>query len=126
MHVRSHATIARDCHTLYRSHPVLKNTFQNGRWMSLADGEASIVWLNTVAFLLLVVLFMTAPFPYGAVTPSGTFVLSASSFVIAAMAFASRPNAPRIRLALVPVAAMVLIALVGVIQLVPMDPSTLR
>jgi O-antigen ligase len=93
---------------------------------SLTDRESILPGLNTVAFLLLVSFVALVPFPYGSVTPTGGFLLTASAFAIAAIAFLTRPPARRIGVAMVPLAALALIAIAGVIQLVPMAMQTLR
>jgi O-antigen ligase len=66
------------------------------------------------------------PFPYGAVTPAGTFALTGSAFVIAALAFLTRPAARRIGAAIVPILALILLAAVGLLQLIPMSTGTLQ
>ena len=93
---------------------------------SLADRESILPVLNTGAFVTLALFVALIPFPYGAVTPAGTFTLLASSFGIGALAFLTRPSRRAIGLAVLPLTALGLIALVGVVQLLPMSIGTLR
>lgn len=94
--------------------------------VSLADRAAALPAVNTFAFLLLVLFLGLIPFPYGAVTPTGTVVLQCSAFVIGALTFLSLPRQSRIGLSMIPLSALVLIAALGAIQLVPLSINTLR
>jgi len=79
-----------------------------------------------LAFGLLLAFVALVPFPYGAVTPSGTFVLSASAFLIGVFTFASIPQQRRIGPAIVPIACLCLIALIGAFQLMHLSMRTLQ
>jgi O-antigen ligase len=76
--------------------------------------------------VLLAAFVALVPFPYGAVTPGGTFALTGSAFVIGALAFLTRPAARRIGAAIVPVTVLAAIALAGLVQIVPMSMPRLQ
>jgi putative inorganic carbon (HCO3(-)) transporter len=76
--------------------------------------------------VLLVAFLAAVPFPYGAVTPTATFALTGTAFVIGALAFLTRPPQRIFGLAVIPLAALVLIAVVGLVQLIPMPMDQLR
>ena len=79
-----------------------------------------------LAFVLLVTWLALAPFPYGAVLPRGTLILEIFAFTIAALALAARPAGQRIGPAVIPGIAIAGIAVIGVIQLIPMSVEQLR
>lgn len=82
--------------------------------------------MNALAFGLLLVFLALVPFPYGAVTPQGTFTLEAAAFVIGVLTFASIPQRGRFGPALFPLACLCAIALIGALQLMPLSIDMLR
>jgi len=101
-----------------------------GRGISLPDGAGSsraarlAASFQRLAFILLLVCVAVAPLPYGGVLPGGTVLLEIFAFAIAALAFATRPAALR-RWTATPALALIAIAALGALQLVPMRGSTL-
>ena len=67
-----------------------------------------------------------APFPYGAVLPNGTLILEICAFTIAILALTTRPADQRPGAGVIPAIALAGIAVIGVIQLIPMSVEQLR
>lgn len=82
--------------------------------------------MNALAFGILLAFIAFVPFPYGAVTPAGTFTLEASAFVLGVLTFVSIPEKGRFGPALMPIACLCLIAVVGAFQLMPLSIDTLQ
>jgi putative inorganic carbon (HCO3(-)) transporter len=82
--------------------------------------------LNGLAFILLLVCIAVSPFPWGAILPGGNFTIEAFAFGIAALAFATRRDDDTLGRAAIPVIALVLIGLLGLLQLVPLSNGVLR
>jgi len=93
---------------------------------SLADQAAALPVINSLTFVLLLLFLAAVPFPYGAVTPTGTVILQCSAFAIGAFTFLSLPRETRIGWAVIPITALTLIALLGAFQLIPVPMTTLR
>jgi putative inorganic carbon (HCO3(-)) transporter len=74
----------------------------------------------------LVTWLAAAPFPYGAVLPNGTLILEIFAFTIAVLALLTRPAGQRLGAGVIPAIAIAGIALIGVIQLIPIPIEQLR
>jgi len=74
----------------------------------------------------LVTWLALAPFPYGAVLPKGTLILEVAAFTIAILASLSRPVTHRFGLGAIPIVAIAMIAVIGLLQLIPMPLERLR
>lgn len=81
-------------------------------------------WLETAAFVLLLATLIVAPIPYGAVLPGGMAMIEILAFAAAAAAIASPRS--RLRGAAIPVAALLLIALLGALQLLPLSEGLIH
>lgn len=80
--------------------------------------------LGWIAFALLLVTIAVAPLPYGAVLPAGMFLIEALAFCAAAFAIAGRSPLPAA--VAIPIVALLLIAILGLLQLAPISAGTLR
>ncbi len=100
----------------------------DGKSVTEAAGRrsATVRYANTLAFLLLLLCLLIAPFPHGAVLPAGKLRIEILAFVTAALAFASRDADEQLGPAAIPVAAICGIGLLGVMQLLPLEPELLR
>jgi O-antigen ligase len=65
------------------------------------------------------------PFPYGGITSLGTCIIESIAFVVLALTFQARPAVTRLYGTGVPIAALCAIALLGIVQIVPMTPAIL-
>jgi O-antigen ligase len=81
--------------------------------------------IDSVAFGLLLLFVIVAPLPYGGVLAGGRFAIEIAAFLIAAGAFLSRARPVPIRRAAIPVAAMLSIAALGLVQVVPLPNGLL-
>ena len=88
---------------------------------TLADAFSGS-WPRRVALALLLVYVLAAPFPWGSVQPgvTGTGKITAGAFLIALLAFLSPDVRLRARGALLPVATVAGVALLGLVQLAPL------
>jgi O-antigen ligase/polysaccharide polymerase Wzy-like membrane protein len=101
-----------------------------------ADGEsvteatdrrsATARYANSLAFFLLLLCLLMAPFPHGAVLPAGKLKIELLAFVTAALAFASRTADGRLGPAATTAATICGIGMLGVLQLLPLEPEFLR
>lgn len=82
--------------------------------------------LNTTAFVLLLALLVVAPLPYGGILPFGQLLIEVFAFVIAALTLLARARPPRLGPAWPAVAAVGFIALIGIVQLVPLPAGLLE
>src|SRR5437870_1755209 len=98
----------------------LEQQLSRGREASVSDAT------DGIAYVLLIVCVLVAPFPWGAILPGGNFMIEAFAFAIAALAFASRRQEDTIGPAAIPPLALIAIAVLGLIQLIPMSPQGLR
>jgi putative inorganic carbon (HCO3(-)) transporter len=78
------------------------------------------------AFSLLLIAVVVAPFPYGAITQGGALVLEILAFVTAAATFFGRPRLAPLEGVLIPIAALLAIVLLGLLQLTPLPGSILE
>lgn len=74
-------------------------------------------------FLVLLTLVLAAPYPYGGILPGGTLVIELLAFLSAALAFLGPPRP--LAAARVPLIAGGGIALLGLLQIVPVSPALL-
>ena len=79
---------------------------------------------GTAGFVLLLVLVVAAPLPYGGVLPGGSFLIEILAFSAAGMAMLSRGPERPLGAALFPLSAVAGIAALGALQLLPL-PSRL-
>jgi len=79
---------------------------------------------GTAGFVLLLVLVVAAPLPYGGVLPGGSFLIEILAFSAAGMAMLSRGPERPLGAAILPLSAVAGIAALGVLQLLPL-PSRL-
>ncbi len=79
-----------------------------------------------VAFFLLLAAVVVAPFPYGAITQGGTLGLELLAFITAAATFLGRPRLSPLAGVWIPIAALLAIVLLGLIQLTPLPGSVLE
>jgi O-antigen ligase len=93
---------------------------------SLSDQASALPVINSFAFILLLLFLAAVPFPYGAVTPTGTLILQCSAFAMGALTFLSIPRETRIGWTIYPLTVLALIALLGAWQLTPLPMTTLR
>ena len=100
---------------------------------AFSDSHGARVWIgdllgpdpvDTAAFVLLLMLIVTVPVPYGSVLPGGTTLLEALAFLAAGAAFLSRRPARPLGLAWGPLLAIMGLVLLGCFQLLPL-PGTL-
>ena len=82
--------------------------------------------VGQAAFVLLVTWLALAPFPYGGVLPKGTVILEVAAFVIAILATLARPSTHRFGFGAIPIFAIAMIAIIGLVQLIPMSIERLR
>lgn len=81
---------------------------------------------DRVAFSLLLVAVVAAPFPYGAITQGGTLVLETLAFMTAAFTFAGRPRLAPLAGVWIPIAALLVVVLLGLAQLIPLPGPVLE
>lgn len=81
--------------------------------------------MNRFAFGAMLLVVAIAPLPQGSVLPGGRLFIELSAFLIAAATFLSRARTPNSAEATVPVLAMVAIAVLGAVQLLPLPGHTL-
>ena len=101
---------------------LLRHVFHSAR-EALASASADR-W-QRIGFLLLVLLILVAPAIYGGVTPVGIFVIQLLAFSSAGCALASRASAHRLGFLAWPLGALFLLALLGVLQLMPLPAPVL-
>jgi len=77
-------------------------------------------WVDAAALFLLAVFIVAVPFPYGGIVPGGMLSIELGAFALLALTLLGRGRLDRLRGALLPVAAMTGIALLGVVQLLPL------
>ncbi|MCU1244517.1 MAG: rane protein of unknown function [Acidobacteria bacterium] len=80
-------------------------------------------WMDLSALLLLAVFIVAVPFPYGGIVSGGMLSIELCSFVLLALSLLGRGRLERLRGALLPVAAMAGIALLGAVQLLPLPAA---
>src|SRR5471030_3068404 len=97
--------------------------------LSLPEEEAPRTPLPTAlsasAFSILLIFIAVAPFPYGAILPGGNLEIELFAFVIAALAFMSRPADAQLGALRVPIYSLMAIAALGVFQLFPLSSDLL-
>ena len=81
--------------------------------------------IDGVAFALVLLFIVVAPFPYGGILPGGTLMIELFAFVSAALAFLGRPAGRTLGAGILPIVALSCIALIGLVQLLPLDPATI-
>lgn len=81
--------------------------------------------LDLLAFSLLLLGIVIAPYPYGGIFFAGTFRIEFVAFLCGAATFLSPARKPRLGSAWLPVAAIAAIALLGAIQILPLPASIL-
>ncbi|MGH9317020.1 MAG: O-antigen ligase family protein [Thermoanaerobaculia bacterium] len=86
----------------------------------------SLHGINAAAFTLLLIFAASAPLRYGGIMPAGSMMIEGLAFVVAAAAFFSDSRPLPLGPASVPVGAVTAIALLGVIQLLPLPQSSLE
>ena len=89
-------------------------------------GVTPLTALSAAAFVILLIFVAVAPFPYGAILPGGNLEIELFAFVIAALAFISRPHEGHLGALRVPVYSLIAIAALGVFQILPLGSSVLR
>lgn len=82
--------------------------------------------LNSTAFILLLIFAAIAPFPYGGILPAGSMMIELFAFAAAALTFFSNSRPLGLGPARVPVGTVTAVALVGVIQLLPLPQRILE
>ena len=102
-----------------------------GSFLTVAQREWGGEWTPAragigAATLLLAALLILAPLPYGAVLPGGHVLVQTLSFVAAAIAFICRPAGRVFGISALPLIAVAAVAILGVLQLVPMSIATLE
>jgi O-antigen ligase len=97
--------------------------------LSLPEEEAPRTPLPTAlsasAFSILLIFIAVAPFPYGAILPGGNLEIELFAFVIAGLAFMSRPADAQLGALRVPIYSLMAIAALGVFQLLPLGSGLL-
>src|SRR5581483_1492666 len=105
------------------------------KWIVRGSGEsvaddamtpgATVAAMEIVAFSILLIAIVVVPLPYGAVLPGGKFLIEILAFSAAALALAGRPSVS-LGVVTIPVAALLLVAVLGAVQIVPLTPGALR
>jgi hypothetical protein len=81
---------------------------------------------SSAATLILALLLIVAPLPYGAVLPGGHVLVQTLAFGAAALALFFRPEGRGLGASTVPVIALAALAFVGVVQLIPLPEPMLE
>jgi putative inorganic carbon (HCO3(-)) transporter len=82
--------------------------------------------VSVAAFALLLIFVAVAPFPYGGILPGGNLEIEVFAFIIAALAFLSRPRGTRLGALQIPIYSLLFIAALGAFQLLPLSRDLLR
>jgi len=81
--------------------------------------------LDRFPLLLLFVGVVIFPLPYGGITRIGTCIIEVIAFTVLALVWMRRPAMERLRGAGVPIAAILGVAVLGIVQVLPMPPRLL-
>src|SRR5205085_7889853 len=93
---------------------------------NVATRSAASRFVRNVAFILLLICVAAAPLPVGAVFPGGQFAIEILAFGAAALAFSTRAKEERLGAAAIPIICLLMIAVIGCFQLIPMSLTALR
>ncbi|HVT03951.1 MAG TPA: O-antigen ligase family protein [Thermoanaerobaculia bacterium] len=89
-------------------------------WRALR-GEAHA--LEVLAFAILLISLPLLPLPYGAVLPAGMLRIEIVAFTLAVLTFLTSPSLRALRSAAVPILALLGVAILGLLQLLPLPAS---